>query len=345
MLRPGLGIALVVSLLASVPALPTQASQYVVRPGDTLGSIAATHGTSIAVLARANGIANVNFVRAGSTLVIPDGRRYVSAQGGSQGGGGWYHVVWGDTLYGIAARYGTSVAELRALNPVRSAYLLAGRWLRVCNQCGAGQSGQTQAPVPASSSGGGYVVQPGDSVSAIAARFGVSEAALAAANGLANPNFIAIGARLTIPGSASVSVAPTVSSAQGGSSGQSLISGYASQYGVEPSFALAIGQEESGFNPSVVSKTGAVGLMQIEPYTGAHIAGILGRQVNLYDPSQNAQAGNLWLSRLLQYYGGNQYMAAAAYYQGIGSIARHGLYLDTRQYANNVMALKSSFGG
>ncbi len=38
-------------------------------------------------------------------------------------------------------------------------------------------------------------------------------------------------------------------------------------------------------------------------------------------------------------------MAAAAYYQGLSSVRQHGLYSDTQQYVNNVMALRNRFGG
>src|SRR5574342_661676 len=45
-----------------------------------------------------------------------------------------------------------------------------------------------------------YIVQSGDTLSAIAQRFGVSLSALIAANNLTNPNLIFVGQRLTIPG-------------------------------------------------------------------------------------------------------------------------------------------------
>jgi hypothetical protein len=38
-------------------------------------------------------------------------------------------------------------------------------------------------------------------------------------------------------------------------------------------------------------------------------------------------------------------MAAAGYYQGLASVQAHGMYADTQQYVNNVMALRQRFGG
>ncbi|MEA2397563.1 MAG: hypothetical protein QOK25_1119, partial [Thermoleophilaceae bacterium] len=43
--------------------------------------------------------------------------------------------------------------------------------------------------------------------------------------------------------------------------------------------------------------------------------------------------------------GGDAALAAAAYYQGLGSVRRIGLLPATQRYVNNVQALRSRFGG
>ena len=48
---------------------------------------------------------------------------------------------------------------------------------------------------------------------------------------------------------------------------------------------------------------------------------------------------------LLDQTGGDPAMAAAAYYQGLQSVQAHGLFSDTQQYVNSVMALSQRFGG
>lgn len=114
-----------------------------------------------------------------------------------------YQIRSGDTLSGIAARNHTTVAALLRANPqIRNPNLIiAGHRLNL--------PGSSDSFQPAPSSGGGrYTVRPGDTLSAIGARFGVSYQAIAAANGIANPNRISSGQQLTIPGRGNPTPAP-----------------------------------------------------------------------------------------------------------------------------------------
>ncbi|HWI22324.1 MAG TPA: lytic transglycosylase domain-containing protein, partial [Baekduia sp.] len=62
-------------------------------------------------------------------------------------------------------------------------------------------------------------------------------------------------------------------------------------------------------------------------------------------PADNVRAGSLLLRQLLREAGGNEELAVAAYYQGMGSVRRIGLLPETRSYVGSVMALKGRFGG
>jgi LysM repeat protein len=106
------------------------------------------------------------------------------------------HVVQrGETLWSIAARYGTTVNAIVRTNGLASAnYIYAGQRLTIPTG-GSGASGAVAA-------GGTYTVRPGDTLWSIATRHGTTVNAILSANRLANANYIYAGQRLTIPGGA-----------------------------------------------------------------------------------------------------------------------------------------------
>jgi soluble lytic murein transglycosylase-like protein len=105
---------------------------------------------------------------------------------------------------------------------------------------------------------------------------------------------------------------------------------------VEPALIEAIMTAESAFNPMAVSKTGAVGLMQLMPDT-AQRYGVTDR----LDPAQNILGGAKYLYFLLHKFG-NQKLAIAAYNAGEGSVKKHGNkippFSETRTYVPRVLA-------
>jgi LysM repeat protein len=281
------------------------------------------------------------------------------------------HVIApGESLSSVAAADGLSVFQLAAANGISSeTQLIAGSSLQIPPQTGdltASSSSSPGATAPApesastSSAGGGYTVQPGDTLSAIAARFGTSVDQLAAANGLDPAGILLAGASISLSGGPVSTSEPVVNSASGSppaSSGgpnptaeqvsASDVGSIAAQNGVSPSLAEAIGYQESGFNNDLVSSTGATGVMQIEPGTWDFIGQSLASPPPLSPNSatDNIRGGVLLLHSLLDQTGGDSAMAAAGYYQGLQSVQQHGMYSDTQQYVNNVMALEQRFGG
>ena len=194
-----------------------------------------------------------------------------------------------------------------------------------------------------------------------------SATSLAAANGL-DPNGLLLAGRvLTLSGSAvPVSYSPSSASASGqpvggaavGNPGgppyptaervsASQVGQIASDNGVSPALAQAIGWQESGFNNDLVSSAGARGVMQIMPGTWDWINRTLtaGTALAPASAASNVQGGVLLLHSLLSSTGGDPALAAAGYYQGLSSVQAHGMYSDTQQYVNSVMALERRFGG
>ena len=104
---------------------PQPTITYRIRPGDTLGGIAARYGTTVATLAQLNGIADPNRIYAGQVIRIP-----VKSSDPPQPA--YYVVRRGDTLSGIASRFGTTYQKLMKLNGIRNPNLIyAGQRLRI----------------------------------------------------------------------------------------------------------------------------------------------------------------------------------------------------------------------
>ncbi len=112
----------------------------------------------------------------------------------------------GDTLIGIARRHDVSVERLVAINGLANASrILAGQRIRLV-PAGPVAAAPAKPPGPAAPTAPAapgpkvHTVRAGEHLTGIARTYGVSIAALAAANGVSNPSRIYAGQRLTIPG-------------------------------------------------------------------------------------------------------------------------------------------------
>jgi cell wall-associated NlpC family hydrolase len=145
-----------------------------------VGSVAMLGGAGVAtaapVVASASVASGIGAVSAFPTLAPP---------------GPTYTVLDGDTLWSIAARFGTSVAELASSNHVADPNLiLPGQVLAI--------AGATRGVGAATAGRGTYVVQPGDTLSSLAARFATTVSVLAATNNIADANLIYAGQTLVV---------------------------------------------------------------------------------------------------------------------------------------------------
>lgn len=253
----------------------------------------------------------------------------------------------GDTLSEIALANGVSVALLRELNGIADPNrIFAGQRLRL--------TGTTTAATPAASATPGaatHLVVSGENLTGIARRYGSTIAAIAKANALANPSFLRVGQRLTIPGTAATVTTPAARMptsmaslvAARGAIG-AIIRSEATAQGVPVAFALAVAWQESGWQPGVVSRSGAVGVMQLTPPTADWVAStMLGHGIDLYDAQSNVRAGITLLRHYLDRYHGDRALVLAAYYQGQTAADRHGVYQVTRGYIASISALEKFF--
>ena len=141
---------MIAALLAVLVAAPLTASAapaetyvagrcgnvYIVRSGDTLNRIAQAYGTTAAAIMRTNGIANADRIYAGQRLCLSTGTAGYAGPGNGYAGSaaGWYRVRQGDTLAGVAWRYGVNTRYLQWLNGLANPnYIYAGQLLRVQN--------------------------------------------------------------------------------------------------------------------------------------------------------------------------------------------------------------------
>ncbi len=117
----------------------------------------------------------------------------------AQNGTTIYIVGYGDTLARIAARFGTTVNEVAAVNGIYNVNLIyVGQQLVIpTGHYPPPPPPPTQPPPPPQTSY--YVIQRGDTLARIAAWFGTTVHALQQANGILNPNYIYAGMVLYIP--------------------------------------------------------------------------------------------------------------------------------------------------
>jgi LysM repeat protein len=284
---------------------------------------------------------------------------------GGTAAGRIHTIKKGETLGGISQSYGVSLPALAQANGLSDPNrIVAGSVLSIPGPAGPSPSSTTTAKTAAAS----HTVQPGETIEHIARRYGVSMSALAAANGLANPDFVRLGTVLRIPsggaaGAPSASARPTGQAVVVAMPPATLASArtaprivvppdravlrstflrFSRMAGVPSDLAMALAWQESGWQRNKVSSTRAVGVMQLMPdtvdFVSTQLLGI--KPLDPRDPIANIRMGTRFLRYLLDANGGNVDRALASYYQGLRSVREHGMLDETRRFVANVKALR-----
>ena len=310
-----------ISILAAAVALlaAPAANAHVVHtvsPGDTLWSIAAKSNMTTRTVALFNGLTANSHVVLGTPIKIPsvaEGQAALRAAGIVPAGSG--------------ATTGVKVAPV--------------------------------VPVPgAPKPMGAYGGRPGDTLTSLAAQTGVPAAQMAYMNGLRPTAHLLTGTVIKLPTGApapahahdpapATRVVPAASpTPTAGRLNAEQVKALAAQHGAPASLAAAIAWQESGFNNAMVSSANARGIMQVMPGTWDWVnKNLASTPLNPQSASDNVRAGSLYLAQLLRQTNGDKRLAAAGYYQGLSSVRARGMFDDTKQYVDNVMALSARFGG
>ena len=167
-------------------------STYVVKSGDCLSTIGSKLGVNWKDIASINGINSPYIIYVGQVLKIPGGSKQenTSSSNTTSNNTTTYTVKSGDTLSGIASKFGTTYQKIAADNGISNPNLIyPGQVLKIK---GANSTSTVQNTTKT------YTVKSGDTLSGIAAKYGTTYQELAKKNGISNPNLIYPGQVLKI---------------------------------------------------------------------------------------------------------------------------------------------------
>lgn len=295
---------------------------YTVRPGDTLGAIAARHGVRLADVFAWNNLSGRSIIYPGQKIKIGTAKAAPAraaapapaparASATQPATGASYTVRSGDTLSGIASRHGVKLSALLSANRLgMHSIIYPGNKLAI-----PGAGGSPKA-----------ALQP-----AVATKPLVPSSFL----GFTYPPAVVSSANAN---KALLNASPVPTREQM----QNIVADTARRMGVEPSLALAFAYQESGFNQRAVSPANAIGTMQVIPSSGEWASDLVGRKLNLLDPQDNATAGIAIIRQLLAT-SKTKDLAIAGYYQGQYSVSKHGMYKDTKAYVAAIKAHQKNF--
>ncbi|MFZ8100806.1 LysM peptidoglycan-binding domain-containing protein [Staphylococcus arlettae] len=194
------------SAVAAVAATHAEgATTYKVQSGDSLWSIANKYNMSVSKLKSLNNITS-NVIFPNQVLTV-SGTTSSSSSTTTSSNTTYYTVKSGDSLSSIAVKYGTSYQKIMSLNGLNNYVIYPGQRLKVSGSTSTSTSGSTSSNTSTTSY---YTVKSGDSLSAIAAKYGTTYKKIMELNGLSD-YFIYPGQRLKVTGSSSTSGGSTSS--------------------------------------------------------------------------------------------------------------------------------------
>lgn len=192
------------------------AASYTIKSGDTLSGIASRYNTTVNQIVSLNQLSNPNLIYVGQVLKLKNSQTTNSSSSSSSSTAattvGTYTVKAGDTLSAIASRYSTSSSTLASLNSLSNPNLIyVGQVLKVSSNASTSSSTSSSANSTVTTAAS-YTVKAGDTLSAIAAKYGTTYQALASTNSISNPNDIYVGQVIKVSATATAASSQAASS-------------------------------------------------------------------------------------------------------------------------------------
>lgn len=326
-------------------------STVTVRAGDTLTHIAARHGTTVGKIVSTNNLSNSRLIYPGQVLTLPGSGSSSSSSSSPSApsssststgaSSGSVTVRAGDTLYGIAARHGTTVAALARANDISDTRMIyPGQRLRLSTSSGSSSSPSSAGSSSGSSSPSGSSSSSSSSRSGIPAFLSQPYDERTVGTLLADENVESTFlhyqySSATARAAAANRIYLSNTDAPSRDEIKQMIIDTSNRHGVDPTLMVALAYQESGWNQQAVSPANAIGAMQVIPTSGQWASSLIGRELNLLDPQDNVTAGVVVMRALMRSADSSD-DAIGGYYQGLASVRQHGLFSDTRQYVTNI---------
>ena len=176
--------------------------RHIVQLGETLYRISLKYGVSTHALMAANSLTDADRIYAGQTLIIPQETNGITIENSSEPPISGVHIVKsGETLFSISQRYGISVSALQATNDLLNpSQIFVGQHLLLPGASNVSEPGYTPQQTIVT-----HIVQPGENLSSIATRYGVSLWVIAQSNNISNTSLIYTGQVLSIPSNSALS--------------------------------------------------------------------------------------------------------------------------------------------
>ncbi len=233
----------------SAPAPQTNREDmvYTLQRGDSLYRISLIYSVSVDDLLAANDLASPNAVYPGLQIRIPTtgGAAADASQPSTTSVGRTYVVRPGDTLSRIAVQFGVTVDGLVAANGItRPDRIYAGQVIVLP------EAGASARPAPARTATS-HLVRPGETLSQIALRYGVTVHSLAVANNILNPSRIYAGMILSIPAAQAGANSVRYASVGAGLCPNAQVTRSGTGYFIRPTHGYVISQHYSAYHAGI----------------------------------------------------------------------------------------------